>query len=453
MTKFSKPAIALSALLAWPGIAMAQDLVFPVDKGEFDWKSYHDFAEKYDFSGQTLTIMGANTGNDADRYRNLYAYFAAATGATVQYSGSESYEQDIVIASKAGGLPDIANFPQPGLAKDMGKAGVLVPLEASTEQEVKDGYAAGQSWADLATFPGPDGKDNFYGVFFGTDVKSLVWYSPENFKEMGYKVPQTQEDLVRLSDQMVKDGVAPWCIGLGSGAATGWPATDWVEDFMLRTVPPKVYDEWVNHEIPFNDPRVVQAIEDYGTFVRNPKYTPGGPDTAVTTDFRDAPSGLFTFPPKCMMMKQASFIPTFFPSDVKVGRDASFFYFPPYASKPDLGRPVLGSGGMVTITHDSPMARAYIQFLLTPIAHEIMMAQGQFLTPLKAANEALYKDDTQRKLGDILTSATTFRFDGSDLMPGEIGTNAFWKAMVDFTTGEGAKTVADRVETRWKSIK
>ena len=40
-------------------------------------------------------------------------------------------------------------------------------------------------------------------------------------------------------------------------AATGWVLTDWLEDVMLREVGPDVYDQWVNHEIPFNDPKVI----------------------------------------------------------------------------------------------------------------------------------------------------------------------------------------------------
>ena len=83
----------------------------------------------------------------------------------------------------------------------------------------------------------------------------------------------------------------PWCIGLGSGAATGWPATDWVEDIMLRTQPPEVYDAWVSNEMPFNDPRVINAVETFGTFALSDGWVQGGPGAVATTDFRDSPTG------------------------------------------------------------------------------------------------------------------------------------------------------------------
>ena len=302
----------------------------------------------------------------------------------------------------------------------------------------------------LATSPGPDGAEHAYGIFFGTDVKSLVWDVPEQFDEAGYEIPETLEDPKALTEQIVEDGT-PWCIGLGSGAATGWPATDWVEDMMLRTATPEDYDRWVDNEMPFDDPIVVGAIEEYGWFARNDAFVSGGAAAVATTDFRDAPLGLFEFPPKCYMHKQASFIPNFFPDDtVVMGEDAGL-HLRAYASQ-DVGSRA-GSGGLVTITDDTPVARAFIEFLKLPIAHELFMAQGQWLTPHLHANPEAYDNDTQRALGKILTSATTFRFDGSDLMPGEIGTSAFWTGMVDYTTGESAEDVAAAIQTRWNAIR
>lgn len=216
---------------------------------------------------------------------------------------------------------------------------------------------------------------------------------------------------------------------------------------MLRTQAPEVYDGWVSNEIPFDDPRVVNAIETFGSFVRNEDYVSGGSEAAATTDFRDSPAGLFSFPPECYMHRQASFIPTFFPEDA----DSDFFYFPAFESE-DLGSPVLGAGTMFSITDDSAATRAFIEWLQTPIAHEIWMAQSGFLTPHTGVNPDVFTDPTVRQMNDILLGATTFRFDASDLMPGEIGAGAFWTGMVDFTTGEDAGAVATAIQERWDAI-
>jgi alpha-glucoside transport system substrate-binding protein len=446
--------LGIAALALSSGLASAQDLMFkPGDQpNRFDWQSYDQFAKDTDLSGQTLTLTGPWTGNDKKLFESVLAYFEAATGAKVNYSGSESFEQDIVIAAKAGTPPNIAVFPQPGLAADLAKQGYLTPMPKGTGAWIKDNYAAGQSWEDLSTYMGKDGQKQTYTFPFKADLKSLVWYVPENFKEAGYKVPETMEELQALTKKIVADGGTPWCIGLGSGAATGWPATDWVEDFMLRTQPPEVYDGWVKNTVKFNDPRVVDAIKDYGWFAKTKGYAQGGEQAVATTDFRDSPKGLFDFPPKCYMHKQASFIPTFFPDGTQVGKDVNFFYFPAYASK-NLGKPVLGAGTLFGITKDSPAAEAFVKFLETPIASEIWMAQSGFLTPFKKVNPAAFANDVQRNMNKILLDATTFRFDGSDQMPGEIGTDAFWKGMVAYTTGdETAEQAADAIQKRWDSI-
>jgi alpha-glucoside transport system substrate-binding protein len=152
------------------------------------------------------------------------------------------------------------------------------------------------------------------------------------------------------------------------------------------------------------------------------------------------------------MHRQASFIPSFFPEGTVVGQDADFFYFPAYADK-DLGKPVLGAGTLFVITQDSPVAEAFMKFLETPIAHEIWMAQSGFLTPMKGVNPDAYADATLKKMGGILLGADTFRFDGSDLMPGAIGAGAFWTGMVDYTAGKDAAAVAADVQKTWDSIK
>jgi alpha-glucoside transport system substrate-binding protein len=438
--------VAAFALMA--GAAHADGhLMFAPGEGAFNWDSFEAFAAATDLSGQELRITGPWTGLDADIMNSVAAYFEAATGAVVNYSGSDSFEQDIVISIQANSPPNIAVFPQPGLAADMAGRGALSPLPDGTADWIVANYAAGQSWVDLGTYADENGADQLFGFFYKVDLKSLVWYSPEAFDEAGYDIPTSMEDLLALTDQIVADGETPWCIGLGSGAATGWPATDWVEDMLLRTQPPEVYDGWVSNEIPFTDERIVAAIEAFGQFARNDAYVNGGSGAVATTDFRDSPAGLFSFPPECYLHRQASFIPTFFPE----GSESAFFYFPS-SDAAGLGNPVLGAGTLWAITEASDAADAWVDFMQTPIAHELWMAQSGFLTPYNAVNPAVFPTDAQRAMNDILLGATTFRFDGSDLMPGEIGAGAFWTGMVDYVTGADAADVAQAIQDRWDSI-
>jgi alpha-glucoside transport system substrate-binding protein len=196
----------------------------------------------------------------------------------------------------------------------------------------------------------------------------------------------------------------------------------------------------------------VGAIEEFGWFARNDANVDGGAAAVASTDFRDSPKGLFSSPPRCYMHHQASFIPSFFPEGTELGVDADFFYFPAYESK-DLGKPVLGAGTLFAITNDSDAARAFIEWLETPIAHEIWMAQSGLLTAFKGVSTDAYANDALKKQGEILLNATTFRFDGSDLMPGAIGAGTFWTGMVDYVGGADAAEVAASSQKAWDAIK
>jgi alpha-glucoside transport system substrate-binding protein len=451
MKKFLLAGSAL-ALFAFSAPAFAELKFAPGEDPKFTWENYEEL-KKVDLKGESLTIFGPWRGEDEALVRSVLDYFIEATGVNLTYSSSENYEQQIVIDTQAGSPPNIAVLPQPGLIQDLASKGLLTPLDDADAQFVKDNYGAGQSWVDLGTYKDKDGTPHFYGFPYKADLKSLVWYVPENFEEAGYEVPKTWEELMALSDKIIEDGGVPWCIGLGSGGATGWPATDWVEDIMLRTAPPETYDKWTRNEIPFTDPAVVNALQIFADIATNDKMVDGGKAAVAATDFRDSPKGLFAVPPKCYLHHQASFISSFFPEGTKLGEDADFFYLPPQAAKPELGNPVLGAGTMFSITKDNKAARAFIKYLQMPLAHEIWMAQSGLLTPLKTAKTEAYANDALRKQGEILLNASTFRFDGSDLMPGKIGAGAFWTGMIDLVGGKPAADVAADIQKSWDAIK
>ena len=449
MKKYMFLGAAVAAMLvASPAFA---ELKYKPGEGPFTWANL-DELKKVDLKGETLTIFGPWRGDDETHVQVVLEYFREATGADVKYASSENYEQQVVIDTQAGSPSNITVLPQPGLIADLAAKGFMAPLTDADKAWMVENYGAGQSWVDIGTSKDKDGKAQFFGFSYKSDVKSLVWYSPENFKDAGYAIPTTMEEMIALSDKIVKDGGKPWCIGLGSGGATGWPATDWMEDIMLRTQKPEVYDGWVKNTVKFTDPAVINAMDIFGSFAKNDAYVDGGAAGVASVDFRDSPKGLFSSPPKCYMHHQASFIPAFFPEGTKLGTDADFFYMPTYAAMADLGKPVLGAGTLFTITKDSKASRAFIEFLKLPLAHEIWMQDGGFLTPLKTANQAAYGSDAARKQGEIMTTATTFRFDGSDLMPGKIGAGAFWTGMVDFVGGKSSADTAAGIQKAWDEL-
>jgi alpha-glucoside transport system substrate-binding protein len=394
-----------------------------------------------DLSGEVVTIFSAGGEEQLVVFEQNFVGFEERTGIDVVVEGSGDFETLAVVRAEAGDPYDILNFPQPGLMASMAKDGFLVDLgEFITDEEMSAAYT--QSWIDLGSV---DGK--VYGVWHGADVKSLVWYPKAEFDAAGYKVPVTWDELIALSDQIVADGSIPWCIGIESGGATGWPGTDWIEDIMLRTASPEKYDAWTRGELKFDSPEVRNAFDVLSSIWFNEDYVLGGTTSILTTFFGDSPLPLFDDPPSCYMHRQASFIPNFFPEGYEMGVDVDYFYLPPIGD--DFGKPVLGSGNLISMGNDTPAVREVVKFMLTPESIEAEVKAGNALAAMKGVPLDWYPDATKAGFAEILTNADTFRFDGSDLMPGEVGAGSFWTGMVDFVNGDDLGTVLQAIDASW----
>lgn len=329
-----------------------------------------------------VTILGVIVGEQQEKLEAALKPFEEETGIEVIYEGTDSFATLLPVRVESGDAPDIAMFPQPGLMASFAEAGQMVPItEFMDEATLAEAYP--ETWLSLATF-----DESLYGIWYRASVKSLVWYSPKAFEAQGFTVPTTWDEMLALSDQIVAAGANPWCLGLESGEATGWPGTDWVEDIMLRTAGPEMYDQWINHEIPFNDDAVQAAFEQFGDIVLNENYVVGGSVGAISTPFGDAPQGLFGDTPTCYLHRQANFIASFFPEDVNLEEDVDIFLLP--GIDPAYGTPVLVAGDVFGMFNNTPEAQALMAYLATPTPHEIWAGLGGFLSPHKQVSLDAY---------------------------------------------------------------
>ena len=387
-------------------------------------------------SPQTVTILGTLTGNGEDKLMKAIVPFTEATGIEVIYEGTDAFTTLISVRVDSGDAPDIALFPQPGLMLDFARQGDLVPQARSPLESAYNSY-----WLDLASVNGA-----LYGIWMRADIKSLVWYNPMAFETAGYTVPTSWDALETISQQMVADGNTPWCIGMESGTATGWVATDWLEDILLRQAGPEVYDQWVAHEIPFTHPAIEQALVTFGDIVRDPQRVRGGPMGALSIPFGDAPTALFTKPPGCYLHRQASFIYDFLPETAEPGKTVDVFALPPM--QPETGNSVLVGGIIYAQFNNTPAATALMKYLGTVEAHTLWASEG-YITPHADVSLEAYPNLLIRNQAAILKNADIIRFDGSDLMPGAVGTGTFWTGMVDYVGGKDVNTVLKTIEESW----
>src|SRR5690606_10797996 len=187
----------------------------------------------------------------------------------------------------SGILPDLAGLPGPGQMREFAQRGALVPLDDIIDI---DTYKAETSpgFVELGTVDG-----QLYGVFIKAAVKGLIWYNPAHYDGT---VPETWDELTAIADEQATGDTAAWCVRLEAGPGSGWPATDWIEDFVLRQSGPDVYDAWVAGEHPWNSPEIRSAFEAYGEVVAN-SY--GGSDYVVNTNFGSAANPMFDDEPGC----------------------------------------------------------------------------------------------------------------------------------------------------------
>jgi len=393
-------------------------------------------------ASKTVSVLGVWTGNEAEAFNKMVAPFEAETGIKVEFTGTRDLPAVLTTQVEAGNPPDVSAIPNPGQMIEFAKENKLVDLSTFMDMDVlRSDYSS--TWIDLGTYQG-----KFCGVFISADLKSLVWYNPKAFAAAGYKVPTTWDEMIALSDKIVADGKTPWAIGLESGAASGWAGTDWIEDIMLRTVKPEVYDLWVKHGISWLDDSVQRAFDLFGQIALNKKYVYGGTNAELTINFGDSPDALFTTPPNAYLHRQATFIKSFildhFPKLVP-GEDFDFFPFPPI--DPQYGTPALGAADMFAMFKDTPEARAFMEYIVSPAAQEIWIGELGKLSANKRVNPAVYPDDLTRKAAKILSEASTFRFDGSDLMPSAVGAGSFWTGILDYINGVSLKKVLMTIET------
>jgi len=402
------------------------------------------YAGMYD--GTVVTMAGPFTDADAVIFENSIKEFEEATGIDIQYEGSKEFEASITIRLDGGDAPDIVDFPQPGLLATAVKKGQAVDLNTVINPDwLAQNY--NQAWLEMGTMEGPNGPITA-GIWARANGNSFVFYPKAEFEAAGYEVPETWDELMALTEQIAADGDTPWCIGIESGAATGWTMTDWLEDVILRTTSLENYDRWVAGELGFDSPEVRTALKYVTDIWFNDAYVYGGRAAIPTTFFGDAPAPMFNAPPQCWLHRQGNFITSFFPEGKTAGVDYDFFYLPPI--DPAYGKPVLGAGDIYAMFNDRPEVRAVIQYFSTGESVKGWIEAGGAISPHNDSNLDWYADPVTRGVAEILLNATAFRFDASDLMPGAVGAGTFWKYMTDYVSGSiDEDTALQQIDASW----
>jgi alpha-glucoside transport system substrate-binding protein len=377
----------------------------------------------------SVALLSAGEPEETDAYQVIFDdLINADADYEVEVISASDFAQQFQIQAEGGTL-DVAAVPQPGAIADLAANGDIVSLEdlGFDIDELND--LVGESFMALGEYEG-----EHYGLPTNINLKSMVWYPKAAFDEAGYEVPETWDELLALSDEIVAAGSSPWCIGFESGGDSGWPATDWMEDIMLRTAGPDVYDQWVSHEIPFNDAAVKSAAETFGEILFADNYVLGGAAATADIAFGDAPGPMFEDPPNCWLHRQASFINSFFPETAEAGVDYDWFPLPPIDQEGIL------YAGELTVVGKNGNRPEVVDFLNEFMAEEVQCEMGSVqissrISPNVNVGADCYANDILAGASEVLTEALkegTGRFDASDLMPAAVGSGSFWTGMIEY---------------------
>jgi alpha-glucoside transport system substrate-binding protein len=400
-------------------------------------------------TSNNIEIMYAFTGGQESGFKDEVNAWAEENDVNVKYTQTGNFNQLINTRVSGNDAPDIAIFPQPGIMKDFADEGLLADLSDVVDSSDLDAMIQGALETGQV-----DGTQ--YAIPMNISVKSIVFYPKQAAQAAGLtQPPQTLDELQQLTDTIAATGTAPWCFGIESEAATGWPATDWVENLMLINYGSDVYNQWVNHEIPFNDPKVLDVLNQMEQLLLVDNHTNGGRQSIASNNFGTAANPLFDNPPGCYLHRQGSFVAQegFFPDEIRADLDNLAGVFPMPGLTPE-DKPVLGAGDLAGIfATENESAQKLVQFLASSdFGTNGYGASGNWLSPRTDFDTSVYPTETWRTIAAIAADSTEFVFDGSDQMPGEVGSGSFWREMVAWISGqEDAKTALDNIEASWPS--
>lgn len=366
------------------------------------------------------------SGSELDSYNAINAAFTQKTGIKVNVEATRDLPTVLNTRLRGNNLPDITGSPDLGTFRKLVAQGKLLRLDKFFNMSnIQQNYA--QAWIDLATVNG-----GLYAVLPKANTKGTIWYSPKQFQANGYTVPTDWNGLISLSDKIAASGKYPWSMGVESGAASGWPSCDWIDQIYLSLNGPELSDKWIAHQIPWTDPSVKNAFQMFGQIAHGNHYINGAPQSILATNFQPSTYLPFQNPPKAYMCYLGDFAAGFITDqfkNIQAGTDFNFFPFPTITSQ--YAGAVTGGADMMLATRDNDGTRQYMEFLSTAEAQSIWVKRGGATSVNKGVPLTDYPNDVARNAAKQLTEATAFRLSQDDSMP-QAMESAFWKASLTY---------------------
>jgi alpha-glucoside transport system substrate-binding protein len=379
--------------------------------------------------GGTIDLLGVLSGDQLQAYLGTLKPFEDATGTQIKYESTGDVAAVLQTRIAGGNPPDVVSNASAGQMHTLAQQGKLISLDGVVDAAaVKKDYPAGL--VDLASANG-----HLYGIFYNSAVQGLVWYDPKTYT--GPKATDWSQ-LNAWTQQTAASGKTPWCIGLESGAASGWPGAVWVEEFLLQQAGGDTYDQWWQGKLPWSSPAVKKAFQSFGAIATDPKMVSGGPTAVLTTSFDKSPVALFSKPAACYVHVQADFLGQSLAQTVpgvKPLTDINFFPFP--AASPGQTPAVETSGEMLGALKDTPQTRAFMRYVSSPAFNTLVAGTGQWIAANRQTALSAYTAPLSKQAAGVYASAHTVRYTAQNAMPLPMS-QAFLKAVLGYVKNPGS---------------
>lgn len=389
--------------------------------------------------GGSVSVAAVWTGTEQENFEAVLEAFTEQTGIEASYkSTGDDVGAYLGTQIEGGSPPDVAMLPQPGLLRDLAGQGSLTELSEDVVAELDANYAP--VWLELGSVDGAP-----YGVYFKAANKSTWWYNTAVFEQAGVQPPTDWDEMLETANTVNSSGT-PW-VSIGGG--DGWTLTDWFENIYIRTAGPEKYDQLANHEIPWTDESVIQALEVFGELVGDGSSIAGGVDGALNTDFPTSVTQVFGDPPKAATVYEGDFVAGVISgeTDAAAGTDFDFFDFPSIDGSPPA---VVGGGDVAVSLTDNEAGQELLKFLASPEAAEVWASLGGFTSPNQNLDTSVYPDDLTRRSAEAVANAEVFRFDLSDLQPaafgGTVGKGLFLRFQDFLKNPDDPQAIAEALE-------
>jgi alpha-glucoside transport system substrate-binding protein len=285
---------------------------------------------------------------------------------------------------------------------------------------------------DLGTVNG-----KLYGYFSIVNYHGLVWFNPNK-----YTGPRTGtwSQLTSWAQGMAGRGRTPWCLGIESGAATGWPAAnELVDALFVRKYGPALATQWEQGKLKWTSPQVRWAWQAFGSVFTNPKMVAGGAAAIASTNFLAAGNGLFSTPATCFLLSQEQWYGQFAPFLVQGVKATDVAYFPFPSITPKYKDVQMVDGNQIALLRNRAQGKALVAYMATPEFETLLAESGQFLVPNGKVSHNVYPTPLARNVAKVLVSPKAQKVTimvPSVLFPVPV-TNQFFKDLTAYIQNPG----------------